>query len=856
MCSRKNLAVVSVLAILGAIATPVSATLPGSNAELDQLYNQARRLLDESNERSLAAALVLLDTILERDPEYAGAYVERARLVLKSTFVGKDGIRDQFTNEGLQIARANLDFAIALEPTFADAYVLYGYLCSSMGLYSLGLAALDEADRLGSSSEWLRLNRAHIFELLARNDLATIDYLAAIELTDRRSNEAVAAREGVLRVGNSFEDMNESYLALLELGPTDAEFRDRYSRFLLRFGMFDEAIEQAQRAQSLNGGKLNSAVLQLALYAKAGDYLINRGDRVRASLYYNEALHDRTYPPTRAFLDSYISESTLIAAEGLIEFGVDVNATAPLGDTLLLRAVHSRSDAFVQALLARGANPNIADQGGDTPLAAASQIGRSVALQMLLDAGADPNFVPEGTIAPFNLAIRNDDEEIIRVLENAGGRRILSAAEQLAELIRLGNETETNEAIRTLEAGDPISNRVIGTLQDRFVDDPDGFFALIGDQARAASEICRHARSSATTATDELLRESVQHISQNPGIPRTVLFSCARSRQRADLRGPTIEVPEAPTWRESVALVEALRTAIDATDPDHARLSELRRAAEELVRANADDWQAHYVQAVIESFPSEMDIGPTTDGFLPRRLDAATNRLEETLRLTADSAEAYALYAHLLMRQGHDGIANVMLATAESLDEDYPWLRVYRADQLFVRGEYLRAEQQLAPVLDSTTSRRLAVAVRSRLVNIHTATASFEEARQMLDDLAKLAPDDQILARRRLEYFLFDDRDFSRAAALAYADRDRGGFQDMLALRALAMFAYAAELYDENGPTDLVQHWSEQARFVGADPTTIELIATEDSTIVEALESLQDGGLGIEAQDEPGNRQL
>ena len=149
------------------------------------------------------------------------------------------------------------------------------------------------------------------------------------------------------------------------------------------------------------------------------------------------------------------------------------------------------------------------------------------------------------------------------------------------------------------------------------------------------------------------------------------------------------------------------------------------------------------------------------------------------------------------------------------------------------------------PMLNVIDSRRLAVSVRVRLADIYTAANSFEEARQMLDELADLAPDDQILARRRLEYYLFDERDFSRAASLAYAARDRGGDQDMVALRAIAMFAYAAEIHAETGLSETVRHWSESARNVSADPNVVALIASQDTPISQALESLQALGLGV-----------
>lgn len=87
------------------------------------------------------------------------------------------------------------------------------------------------------------------------------------------------------------------------------------------------------------------------------------------------------------------------------------------GPTPLWSAVREHREDVVNLLIAAGANINVMDAAGNTVLAIAVYSGNMKIVHMLLEAGADPNKAAFGAMSAIERARANDQQDMLRVLE-------------------------------------------------------------------------------------------------------------------------------------------------------------------------------------------------------------------------------------------------------------------------------------------------------------------------------------------------------------------------------------------------------------------------------------------------------
>ena len=97
-------------------------------------------------------------------------------------------------------------------------------------------------------------------------------------------------------------------------------------------------------------------------------------------------LHDRCTALQDAVFHGHESVAQL-----LIDWGFNVNAKTPSGETLLLRAVTDKSERMIRFLLDRGADVNMTDQKGESALYYAVRTNDIGSIRLLLDYGAGVN---------------------------------------------------------------------------------------------------------------------------------------------------------------------------------------------------------------------------------------------------------------------------------------------------------------------------------------------------------------------------------------------------------------------------------------------------------------------------------
>ncbi|MFO7870498.1 MAG: ankyrin repeat domain-containing protein [Kiritimatiellia bacterium] len=68
-------------------------------------------------------------------------------------------------------------------------------------------------------------------------------------------------------------------------------------------------------------------------------------------------------------------------------------------------------------LLKEGADVNILSQSGVTPLHRAAQYGNTETVRFLIDNGADPSIAPPGIGTPADIAEKNNQTEVLKLLK-------------------------------------------------------------------------------------------------------------------------------------------------------------------------------------------------------------------------------------------------------------------------------------------------------------------------------------------------------------------------------------------------------------------------------------------------------
>jgi Tfp pilus assembly protein PilF len=174
--------------------------------------------------------------------------------------------------DALQAAEKSLTTALALDPAYAEAYVLAGHLYLLQGRNSDAKAALQMAESLGSQDPWLHLNWAaiHMVERNPEDALARYRQVAESGTTNRNAMEG--ALDGLVsyyRGKNLDGDADRAYRQLIAYSPDVAWHYGNYAGFLLcRLNHFDAAIEQYRIALDKMSYGLARRGLAAALYRK------------------------------------------------------------------------------------------------------------------------------------------------------------------------------------------------------------------------------------------------------------------------------------------------------------------------------------------------------------------------------------------------------------------------------------------------------------------------------------------------------------------------------------------------------------------------------------------------------------
>lgn len=379
------------------------------------LLLRAARLIDTGEPSALRQAKQLLERTLRQHPRLDQAYLELARVAMKTNW-GPEGLREA---EGL------IRSAQQLNPASVNARILMGYVLANQGRKKEAASLFEEAARLGTDNLWLWANWGEL--LLAQGDTA---------------GAAAKFREGLRRPptgdGNDLA-RQQAYLHLLQLHQRRGELdaveklqRQRRAEYP-NVGCF--ALSHARFLVTMRGDARGAEAILASLpptICEAGE-----GRMLLALVHYAawaqaapaakpEALRRaRVTAPVSPFLFYALAESepTAAAAKQLVAAGESIGMQDDQGRDALSYALAEGNIPAAGRLLALGARGDALVGTERMPVALLPVLsGDAAGVQLMQRAGVDYRQLRFRGATAVEIARERGNEPVLRLLTGSAAR--------------------------------------------------------------------------------------------------------------------------------------------------------------------------------------------------------------------------------------------------------------------------------------------------------------------------------------------------------------------------------------------------------------------------------------------------
>ena len=327
----------------------------------EQNLKRAVALVDTDSDAQLAEAKSILEHLLNQDPKLDAAYVELARVAIKSNW----------GPEGLHQAESLLSSALQIRPDSANAKILLGYVYVHQNHFAQAQALFAEVAKSDPPNLWLWGNWGELLVMQHKNEAAVSTYRQAIahpvthDNYDRARKYAYRALLGLLGQRKDLDGMEVLYKQqIADYGPGSCYSSD-YARFLLQVrGDTQGAIDLARRA--LNQDCEDSPARQVLGLAEYVKWAAASGSERAESL--NQARLFLPAGPTPLYLLA-ASERTSPAIQQLIAAGEQIDQKDNERRTALAYALRNGDLGAARRLLALRARPDTPVGYEDMPVA-------------------------------------------------------------------------------------------------------------------------------------------------------------------------------------------------------------------------------------------------------------------------------------------------------------------------------------------------------------------------------------------------------------------------------------------------------------------------------------------------------
>jgi tetratricopeptide (TPR) repeat protein len=302
MLRKKNTIILALIFCFTLFIDVFCADDPNFGAQADELYRKATELIDnyEGNTEQLREATIYLKTILDKNPNYALAYVGLARVEYKLAYINYDN----YERRNLEYAQEYLTEALKLNPNLFEAYLARGYTYLFQKNLSKAKKMVDELNRIRPQNLDAQLLLAEIMKKEKKYDeaLNLAKEVAEGANLKRLKMGAYGLLDEIYIIKKEYDLAEKSYLAQLELSPHSPWVKVNYSSFLIDRGNYDKAIEMAKGALEEMKFGMGRYTLARAYYKKAFDLCWNKKDYENAIRYFKLVLEQDPESP-----DTYYS---------------------------------------------------------------------------------------------------------------------------------------------------------------------------------------------------------------------------------------------------------------------------------------------------------------------------------------------------------------------------------------------------------------------------------------------------------------------------------------------------------------------------------------------------------------------
>jgi tetratricopeptide (TPR) repeat protein len=387
-----------------------SQQLSGSTPE--QNLKRAVALVDSDSGPELAQAKYILEHLINQDPKLDAAYVELARVAMKSNW----------GPEGLHQAENLLSSALQIRPDSVNAKILLGYVYAHQNRFAQAQALFAEVAKSDPPDLWLWANWGELLVMQHKNAEAVTAYRQAIahpvthDTYDRARKFAYNALLRLLGQRKDLDAMEALYKQQVADYGSGSCYSSDYARFLLQVrGDTQGAIDLARRA--LNQDCEDSPARQVLGLAEYVKWATSTGSERAESL--NQARIFLPAGPTPLYLLA-ASERTSPAIKQLIATGEQIDQRDNERRTALAYAMQNGDLGAARRLLALRARPDTPVGYEDMPVALIPvTAGNIEGIRLMREFGVDYSKLRYRGATAFDFAKQMGNSAMLEALGHA-----------------------------------------------------------------------------------------------------------------------------------------------------------------------------------------------------------------------------------------------------------------------------------------------------------------------------------------------------------------------------------------------------------------------------------------------------
>jgi tetratricopeptide (TPR) repeat protein len=327
-----------------------------SAGQPEAIVQRAADLIDMNDSNWLPSARMLLQALVERQPKVDSAYVELARVAMKTNW----------STTGLRDAETLIRSALQINPASVNAQILLGYVLAHQERYKDAEPLFVQAATSNPPNLWLWANWGELLTMQGKKDEAISKYREAVTRPparngyDRARQDAYKNLVRLLDEKGNLDELEALHKQRTKEYPSAACYSVEYARFLVIQRADDNGSTALLRdvpSPQCDNAKTRE-VQGLAHYV--------RWSRTEQAGRSEVLLQARTFLPAspQLFFALASSDRTVPIAQQLIAVGDKVDVQDNSGYDALGYALRNRDTAMARRLLRLGAKPT-AEQGGE-----------------------------------------------------------------------------------------------------------------------------------------------------------------------------------------------------------------------------------------------------------------------------------------------------------------------------------------------------------------------------------------------------------------------------------------------------------------------------------------------------------